>query len=101
MRLLISSAFLLVCAGPALASEMALMVGLRSVMAASIRDYGYGCRDVTDFEPVGYAGDGEVLKVFCAAGSGPGAETRTYKVVAYMDGEFEALPWPRDNAIHP
>jgi hypothetical protein len=101
MRLLIAAALVSTCAGPALPSDMALMVGLRSTMAASIRDYGYRCRDVTSFESVGYAGDGEVLKVFCAAGTGAAPETRTYKVVAYMDGEFEALPWPRENATQP
>jgi hypothetical protein len=101
MRLLLAAALLPACAGPALADDMALMVGLRSTMAASIRDYGYRCRDVTSFEAVGYAGDGEVLKVLCVAGSGSAHETRTYKVVAYMDGEFEALPWPRENATQP
>ena len=101
MRLLLGTLLLRVGAGSAPASDMALMVGLRSTMAAYIRDYGYRCRDVTTFQSVGTAGDGEVLKVFCAAGTGPGAEMRTYKVVAYMDGEFEALPWPRDNGNQP
>lgn len=105
MRLLPRAAALVLVATPAAAAgpaDMALMVGLRSTIATYIRDYGYGCADVTTFERAGYAGDGEVLKVVCAAPAGGAkAEARVYRVVAYMDGEYEALPWPHENATRP
>ena len=102
MRLLLRAALIVLAVGPAAAADMALMVGLRSTIATYIRDYGYRCPDVTTFERAGYAGDGEVLKVICAAPSGASrGETRVYRVVAYVDGEFEARPWPHENATQP
>ena len=98
MRLLARAALCVLWVGPASAADMALMVGLRSTIAAYIRDYGYRCSDVTTFESAGYAGDGEILKVICAP---RGEEERIYRVVAYMDGEFEARPWPQENASRP
>ncbi len=65
MRGFLAGWWALALIGPALSDDMALMVGLRSTIAAAIRDYGYRCPDVIDYEPLGFVEEGRVLKVVC------------------------------------
>ena len=50
---------------PASAGDLDLMVGLRSVIAAAIRDDGYNCPDVKRMVDLGPDNWGSVLKITC------------------------------------
>src|SRR4051794_37851289 len=70
MRLVILAAGLLAAglsipALPVSAGDLDLMVGLRSVIAAAIRDDGYNCPDVKRMIDLGPDKWGSVLKITC------------------------------------
>ena len=102
MRRLILPAATLLLALPASASELDLMVGLRSVMAAAIRDEGYNCPDVKRIVDTGPDKFGSVLKVTCGPLGGDEAwEDRPLRVTAYLEGDFTTKPWRDRHADQP
>jgi len=73
---------------PTAAAEFDLMVGLRSTMAAAIRDDGYNCPDV---KPDKF---GSVLKVTCGPiGQDETWDDRPLRVTAYIEGDFTTKLW--------
>src|SRR3954470_24144963 len=63
---------------PAAAGDLDLMVGLRSVIAAAIRDDGYNCPDVKRMVDLGPDNWGSVLKITCGpGGTRPGTTARS------------------------
>jgi len=94
---------ILVCAMtsglPARAGDLDLMVGLRSVMAAAIRDDGYNCPDVKRMVDLGPDAWGSVLKVVCGPiGREEAWDDRPLRVTAYLEGDFSTKPW-RDQRL--
>ena len=84
---------------PACAGDLHLMVGLRSVMAAAIRDDGYNCPDVKRMVDVGPDAYGSVLKVVCGPiGREEAWDDRPLRVTAYIEGDFSTKPW-RDQRL--
>jgi hypothetical protein len=79
---------------PGFASELGLMVGLRSVMAAAIRDEGYNCPDVKRIVELGPDKFGSVMKVVCGpVGRDESWDERPLRVTAYLEGDYTAKPW--------
>jgi hypothetical protein len=94
MRRLILRAVLSIVALPGTAAELDLMVGLRSVMAAAIRDDGYNCPDVKRIVDTGPDKFGSVLKVTCGpVGRDEVWEDRPLRVTAYLEGDFTTKHW--------
>ena len=84
---------------PAQAGDLDLMVGLRSVMAAAIRDDGYNCPDVKRMVDLGPDAYGSVLKVVCGPiGREEAWDDRPLRVTAYLEGDFSTKPW-RDRPV--
>jgi hypothetical protein len=99
MRPLPTAAVLSVLALPTHAGELDLMVGLRSVIAAAIRDDGYNCPDVKRLVDLGPDSFGSVLKITCGPlGRDEAWEDRLLRVTAYIEGDFSTRPW-RDQPI--
>jgi hypothetical protein len=99
MRILLLAGLFATAATSASSDDIALMVGLRNAMAVAIRDFGYRCPEVLDYQALEFQGDGRVLKVMCTSpGHAPGA-TIAFRVIAYPEGDFTARPW-RDDAAH-
>jgi hypothetical protein len=79
---------------PAGAAEFHLMVGLRSTMAAAIREEGYNCPDVKSIVDTGPDRFGSVLKVTCGPiGRDEIWGERPLRVTAYIEGDFTTKPW--------
>jgi hypothetical protein len=79
---------------PAAAAEFDLMVGLRSTMAAAIRDDGYNCPDVKRIVDIGPDKFGSVLKVTCGPiGQDETWDDRPLRVTAYIEGDFTTKLW--------
>ena len=79
---------------PAAAGEFDLMVGLRSVIAAAVRDDGYNCPDVKRLVDLGPDKFGSVLKVTCGPlGRDEAWDDRPLRVIAYLEGDFSTKPW--------
>jgi len=94
MRLLLRIAVGSALVSPAWGDDMVLMVGLRTTMATSIRDYGYRCPDVKDYEPLWFEDGGRVLKVVCGPlVEGIPQEPTVFRVIAYTDGDYTVHPW--------
>jgi hypothetical protein len=88
------AAVLSIHALPSAAAELDLMVGLRSVMAAAIREEGYNCPDVKRIVDTGPDKFGSVLKVTCGpVGRDEVWEDRPLRVTAYLEGDFTTKPW--------
>src|SRR5215208_844626 len=100
MRLLLRIAVGTALVSPAWGDDMVLMVGLRTTMATAIRDYGYRCPDVKDYEPLEFEDGGRVLKVMCGplVEGSPGGIT-VFRVIAYTDGDFTVHPWRASNPV--
>jgi hypothetical protein len=78
------------------AGDLDLMVGLRSVIAAAIRDDGYNCPDVKRMVDLGPDKWGSVLKITCGpVGRDETWDDRPLRVTAYAEGDFTTKPWPR------
>ena len=93
------SALVSVLGFPAAAGELDLMVGLRSVIAAAIRDDGYNCPDVKRMVDLGPDAWGSVLKVVCGPiGREETWDDRPLRVTAYLEGDFSTKPW-RDQRL--
>jgi hypothetical protein len=94
MRFFVVAAGLAVLGSPAAAGDLALMVGLRSVLAAAIRDDGYNCPDVKRMVDLGPDKWGSVLKITCGPlGRDEAWEDRPLRVTAYAEGDFSTKPW--------
>jgi hypothetical protein len=94
MRHLLAAAVLSALALPAHAGELDLMVGLRSVIAAAIRDDGYNCPDVKRMVDLGPDRFGSVLKITCGPlGRDEAWDDRPLRVTAYIEGDFSTKPW--------
>ena len=93
MLLRICCFVLLLTSVPAAASDFALMVGLRSTIASSIRDAGYECEDVVRIEWLGASGDEDLLKVQCGSSAADPRHGSAFRVLADVDGDFAARPW--------
>ncbi|MFL5218053.1 MAG: hypothetical protein ACJ8DO_05210 [Microvirga sp.] len=79
---------------PASAGDLDLMVGLRSVIAAAIRDDGYNCPDVKRMVDLGPDNWGSVLKITCGpVGRDETWDDRPLRVTAYAEGDFSTKPW--------
>ncbi|HEX8165642.1 MAG TPA: hypothetical protein VF601_07625 [Beijerinckiaceae bacterium] len=77
------------------AGEFDLMVGLRSVIAAAVRDDGYNCPDVKRMVDLGPDRFGTVLKIVCGPlGREEAWDDRPLRVTAYIEGDFSTKPWP-------
>jgi hypothetical protein len=79
--------------GPAIGDDIDLMVGLRHVMALAIRDYGYECPEVLDYEALEFIDGGRVLKVACRGKGLPARTELLFKLVAYPEGDFTVRRW--------
>src|SRR5215216_6947721 len=78
----------------AAAGDLHLMVGLRSVIAAAIRDDGYNCPDVKRMIDLGPDRWGSVLKITCGPlGRDEAWDDRPLRVTAYAEGDFSTMPW--------
>ena len=78
---------------PAAAGDLDLMVGLRSVIAAAIRDAGYNCPDVKRMVDLGPDNWGSVLKITCGpVGRDETWDDRPLRVTAYAEGDFRRSP---------
>ena len=79
---------------PSAAADLDLMVGLRSTMAAAIRDDGYNCPDVKRILDTGPDRFGSVLKVVCGPlGRDEAWDDRPLRVTAYIEGDYSTKPW--------
>jgi hypothetical protein len=86
---------------PSAAGDLDLMVGLRSTMAAAIRDDGYNCPDVKRIVDTGPDRFGSVLKVVCGpVGRDEAWDDRPLRVTAYLEGDYSTKPW-RDRRAGP
>lgn len=74
-------------AQPPCDADARLLVGMTSVIAASIETDGFRCGSVGRIEEGSFENEGRVLKVTCLD------PQRVYKVVAYTEGDFVAAPW--------
>ena len=87
-------ASLSVFAFPTYAGDFDLMFGLRSVLAAAIRDDGYNCPDVKRLVDLGPDRFGSVLKITCGPlGRDESWEDRPLRVTAYIEGDFSTKLW--------
>ena len=91
----------LALAAPDCEAEFRLLVGLRSIIAVSIEMDGFACDEVLRIEEGRFEDEGgRVLKVVCRlpplAGTAGSGSSRTYRVVAYTEGDFVAHPWAEE-----
>src|SRR3954464_12218605 len=94
MRAILVAAITSSFAAPASAGDLDLMVGLRSVIAAAIRDDGYNCPDVKRMVDLGPAKWGSGPKTTCGpVGRDETWDDRPLRVTAYAEGDFTTKPW--------
>jgi hypothetical protein len=94
MHRLAAFSVLFALALPAAAGDLDLMVGLRSTMAAAIRDDGYNCPDVKRIVDIGPDRFGAILKVTCGPiGRDETWDERPLRVTAYLEGDYSTKPW--------